>query len=124
MIRNFLLLLVAVTLVGYGLLASRQTSEGSWLYPAKVLGDDIQYSLTPGDLNKVKLKLDWLSQKSVEVKKDNIANNTVKAEKDTTAFENLMTGVKADIKKLADAGQDVTDLNLTLAAIVESCRVK
>lgn len=124
MIKNLLLMLVAVAFVGYGLLASRQTSEGSWLYPVRILGDQIEYQLTPGDSDKVKLKLDWLGQKGIEVKKDNIANNKAAAENDTKDFNNLVSGITSDIKKLQDAGKDVTDLNQTLQAIIASCSVK
>ena len=86
MIRNFLFFIFAIFLVGYGLLASRQTTDGQWLYPGRLLGDQIEYNLTPGDTNKVKLKLDWLAQKGIEVKKDVIANNPIKGEVDRKNF--------------------------------------
>lgn len=123
MIRNFLFLILGVFLVGYGLLASRQTTDGEWLYPGRLLGDQIEYRLTPGDTNKVRLKLDWLAQKGVEVKKDAIANNPTKGGIDQKNFENLLNDIKEDIKKLKDSGQDVKDLDQTLEAILEKCPI-
>src|SRR3989344_7506202 len=101
MIRSILTILVVISGVSYGLVVSRHVEEGSMLYPGKVLGDELEYRLTPGDENKARLKLDRLSDKALEVKKDRIANNTAEEQKDQQAFDKLATEIEKDIEKLA-----------------------
>ena|SRR3989344_2652540 len=124
MIRSFLILILALGVGGYGLLIARQTSPSDWLYPGKLLGDQIEYQFTPGDENKAALKLDWLMEKSIEVKKDRIANKPAEeTQKDTKEFEKLAEEIRIDIKKLEEKGKDMTDLKQTLEAIIESCKL-
>lgn len=118
MLTKFFWVVVAVGLVSYGLVASRETAPGSLLYPAKLLGDQIEYRLMPAEADKVKLKLDWLGQKSIDIKKDTLANDSAQTKIDTRNFQDLADQIKTDIKRLQDSGKNVTDLNNTLKAIL------
>ena len=123
MIRKFFWVLLIITIAGYGLLASRHTSAGEWLYPVKVLGDQIEYQLTPGDSNKARLKLGWLAQQGVEVKKDAQTTDQAKTDTDKRKFQDLSGQIQTDIQRIEDSGRDVSDLKATLQAIIENCKL-
>lgn len=119
--------LVGLVFILLGLLVyARQASENEFLYQLKILGDEIEYRITPTKSGKVSLRLSQLEEKTLELRQEPENAPSQELVEDTKKFEKKSEELKQKIDELEDSGKKVDNLNSKLRAILDSriCALK
>lgn len=119
MIRKFMGFVFLVVMVFYGLLVSRSAQEGELLYPVKLLGEQIEYSLTPTPEGKVKLKLGRLEDTPITSRQASEKQDFPKLIDDTKKLAEKIKGIRDEIGQLPDSDKK-ENLKSNARAIVGS----
>lgn len=117
MIKKLLSLFVFAFAILAGLFLSRTAEKGETLYPIRILGEEIEYNLTPRPADKALLRLRQLEHDSIAMH-ESVNNNDIDRVGDqVTDFKDKQAAVGKQIQGIKDSGKDVASLQNNLNAI-------
>ena len=109
-----------IILAAYGLFISRHSNKGETLYPLKILGEEIEYALTPTVEGKASIKLDRLADQNTELRQNVNQDDLDKAIDNSEKFQETINEIKQDIGKAKDEGKNTDNLNQELTANIDN----
>lgn len=118
MIRILFFALILI-LVVYGLFIARHANEGDALFPVKVLGEEIEYALTPSLEGKAQIKLGQLADLNIALRKEINQDNIDKAVERTENIQPKIEEIKTDISQISKEGKNASNLSQTLQANID-----
>jgi len=107
-----------VFLILAGLFVARNASEGEMLYPLKVLGEEIEYQLTPTASGKIKLRLEQLESKPIDTREALAENRISDVIGRTNDVETKVRSLKEVISKEKESGTETKLFDRRLNAII------